>query len=73
MTGLQLSDGTFQMRVDEVLQPGTLVIEAATDLSANPLDWSPIFTNTTPTNVLYYTDPQPATNPTRFYRAYQFP
>ena len=29
MTGLQLTNGTFQMRVDDVLQPGTLVIEAS--------------------------------------------
>ena len=29
VTGLQLADGSFQMRVDGVLQPGTLVIEAS--------------------------------------------
>ena len=33
MTGLQLTNGTFQMRVDGVLQPGTLVIEASTNLA----------------------------------------
>jgi hypothetical protein len=69
MTGLQLTNGTFQMRVDDVLQAGTLVIEAST----NPPDWSPIFTNTTPTNVLFYTDPDASDAPTRFYRAFQFP
>jgi len=73
MTGLQLTNGTFQMRVDDVLQPGTLVIEAATYPAANPPDWLPVFTNTTPTNILFYTDPEAATNPTRFYRAFQFP
>jgi hypothetical protein len=69
MTGLQLTNGTFQMRVDAVLQPGTLVIEASTNLRA----WTPVFTNTKPTNVLFYTDPQAGSAPTRFYRAFQFP
>jgi hypothetical protein len=57
------------MRVDEVLQPGTLVIEACTNLAG----WCPVFTNTTPTNVLFYTDPDAGNAPTRFYRAFQFP
>ena len=70
MTGLQLTNGTFQMRVDDVLQPGTLVIEACTNLST---DWSPVFTNTTPTNVLFYTDPDASNYAGRFYRAFQFP
>jgi hypothetical protein len=70
MTGLQLTNGTFQMRVDDVLQPGTLVIEASTNLSTN---WGPVFTNTTPTNALFYTDPDAGNAPTRFYRAFQFP
>src|ERR1051325_8585353 len=52
MAGLQLTNGTFQMRVDGVLQPGTLVIEASTDLAG----WAPLFTNTTPTNVLFWAD-----------------
>jgi len=69
MTGLQLTNGTFPMRVDDVLQPGTLVIEASTDLAG----WLPIFTNTTPTNVLFYTDPDAGSYPGRFYRAYQSP
>ena len=69
MTGLQLTSGTFQMRVDELLQPGTLVIEAATNLAG----WAAIFTNTTPTNVLFYADPDAGNCPWRFYRAFQFP
>jgi hypothetical protein len=69
MTGLQLTNGTFQLRVDNVLQPGTLVIEASTNLAG----WSPVFTNTAPTNVLFYTDPEAGTFSTRFYRASQFP
>ena len=69
MTNLSGTDGTFQMRVDAVLQPGTLVIEASTNLAG----WEAIFTNTTPTNVLFYTDPDAATYPWRYYRAYQFP
>jgi hypothetical protein len=71
MTGLQLTNGTFQLRVDGVLQPGTLVIETSTNLSTT--NWAPIFTNTTPTNVLFYTDPDATNTPTRFYRAFQFP
>ncbi len=70
IAGLQLADGAFQVRVDNVSQPGTLVIEASTDLA----DWTPVFTNTTPTNVLFYTDtPAGPSAPSRFYRAYQFP
>jgi hypothetical protein len=45
------------------------VIEASTNLAG----WSPVFTNTTPTNVLFYTDPDAGNSPTRFYRAFQFP
>jgi uncharacterized delta-60 repeat protein len=51
ITHFQPTNGVFQMRVDEVLQPGTLVIEASADLAV----WAPVFTNTTPTNVLFYT------------------
>ncbi len=69
MTPLQPTNGAFQMRVDDVLQPGTLVIEAATNL----VGWAPVFTNSTPTNALFYTDPDASNAPTRFYRAYQFP
>ena len=69
MTSLQLTNGTFQLRVDEVLQPGTLVIEACTDLAG----WAPVFTNTTPTSRLFYTDPDAGSFPSRFYRAFQFP
>jgi uncharacterized delta-60 repeat protein len=69
LTGLQPTNSPFQLRVDGVLQPGTLVIEASTDLAG----WSPVFTNTTPTNVLYYTDPDAGGHPSRLYRAFQFP
>jgi hypothetical protein len=69
MTNLNRTNGTFQMRVDEVLQPGTLVIEASTNLAG----WAPVFTNTTPTNVLFYTDPEAGSHLWRFYRAFQFP
>jgi hypothetical protein len=50
MTGLPLTNGSLQLRVEDVLQPGTLVIEASTDLAG----WVPVFTNTIPTNVLFY-------------------
>jgi hypothetical protein len=69
MTGLQLTNGAFQLRVDAVLQPGTLVIEASTDL----VGWAPVFTNTSPTNVVFYTDPDAGNRPARFYRAFQYP
>jgi hypothetical protein len=52
-----------------MLQPGTLVIEASTNLASR----SPVFTNITPTNVLFYTDPDASNAPPRFYRAFQFP
>lgn len=45
------------------------MIEASANLAA----WAPIFTNTIPTNVLFYADPDAGNSPTRFYRAYQFP
>ncbi len=69
VTGPQLTNGTFQLRVDRVLQPGTLVIEAGTNLAG----WEAIFTNTTPTNVLFYTDPEASNYLRRFYRTFQFP
>ena len=69
LTTLPTTNGIFQLRVNDLLQPGTLVIEAATNLAG----WAPVFTNTTPTNVLLYTDPDASTRPTRFYRAFQFP
>jgi hypothetical protein len=69
ISGLNLTNGTFKMRVDDVLKPGTLVIEASTNLAG----WAPVFTNTTPTNMLFYTDPDAGNSPTRFYRAFQFP
>ena len=69
ISGLNLTNGTFKMRVDDVLQPGTLVIEASTNLAS----WSPVFTNTTPTNVLFYTDPDASNSPIRSYWAFQFP
>jgi hypothetical protein len=71
MTCFQSTNGTFQMRVDGVLQPGTLVIEAATNLCTT--NWAGVFTNTTPTNVPFYTDPDASIAPARFYRAFQFP
>jgi uncharacterized delta-60 repeat protein len=69
MTGLQRTNGAFHIRVEDVLQPGTLVIEASTNLAG----WAPVFTNTTPTNVLFYTDPETGNYRRRFYRAFQFP
>jgi uncharacterized delta-60 repeat protein len=69
VTVLQPATGTFQLQVDDVLQPGTLVIEASTNLT----DWAPVFTNVAATNVLYYRDPDAGSVPARLYRAFQFP
>ena len=55
------------MRVDELLQGCTAVIETSTDL----VGWTPIFTTPTPTNVLFDTDPDAGSFPWRFYRALQ--
>ncbi len=68
ITSSRLAGGTFEMLVDN-LQPGTLVIEASTNFSG----WAAVFTNTTPTNTVFYTDPDVGGQPTRFYRAFQFP
>ena len=65
----QMTNGTFQMRVENVLQSGMVVIEASTTLAG----WSPVFTNTTPTNVLFYADRDSGSYLRRFYRALQFP
>jgi hypothetical protein len=59
----------LQFELDKVLQPGTLVIEASTNLA----DWRAVSTNIAPTNVIFYTDPDAGKSPTRFYRAFQFP
>jgi uncharacterized delta-60 repeat protein len=69
LTGLNLASGAFQLRVDEVLQPGTLVIESSTNFAV----WVPVLTNPTPTDVLFYTDPNAGSLPKRFYRAIQSP
>ncbi|HEY9172535.1 MAG TPA: hypothetical protein VI136_09655 [Verrucomicrobiae bacterium] len=69
LTGLRLTNGTCQLRVDELLEACTVVIETSTKLAG----WVPIFTNTKPTNVLFYTDPQATSHSWRFYRAFQFP
>jgi hypothetical protein len=61
-------DRAWAVAVDAVLQPGTLVTEAATNLAG----WAAVFTNTTPTNVVFYTDPEASDASTRFCRAYQF-
>jgi uncharacterized delta-60 repeat protein len=69
LTALNPVNGNFQLRVEDVLQPGTLVVEASSILAG----WTPVFTNTAPTNVVYYTEPGTGNNAVRFYRAFQFP
>jgi 3-isopropylmalate dehydratase small subunit len=65
MTDLKLINGTFQMQVENLSQFSTVLIEASTNLSG----WSPLYTNSTPTNVLFYTDPNANNFLWRFYRA----
>jgi hypothetical protein len=68
ITDFKLIDGTFRMSLDN-LQPNPIVIEASTDLSG----WVPVYTNTAPANVLFYTDPESSNSPKRFHRAFQAP
>ena len=63
---------TVRLTIDGIpisVPKGTLVIEASTNLAG----WAPVFTNTTPTNVLFYSDPEAGSHLWRFYRAFQFP
>ncbi len=69
LTSVQQSGGTYGLRVDQVLQPGTLIIEAWTNLAG----WSLVATNTTSANVFFYTDPNMGNHRQRLYRAFQFP
>ncbi len=67
LTALAQPDRAFKLRVDDPAQAPTLVVEASTNLRA----WAPVFTNTTPTNVLFYTDTGAGGYLGRFYRASQ--
>jgi len=69
MTNPSVTNGAFQMRVGGLLPPGTLGIEASTNLAG----WAPVFANTTPTKGLCYTDPEAVGHFWWFYRAFQFP
>ncbi len=69
LTAMPLTNGMFQLRVDEVLPSGSLVIEATSNLT----DWSPVFTNILSTNVVFHTDPDSSNHLRRFYRALQLP
>ena len=59
------SDGRVRFGVVTSFPGNPTVIESSPDLT----DWSPIATNVPPTNTFTFTDPSPATNGTRFYRA----
>ncbi len=69
LTGLPVANGSFQVQAEDLFDYGTLVLEASTNL----VGWTPLFTNTTPTNVVLYTDPNAGSTPRRLYRAFQFP
>jgi len=61
----KLTDGTFQIWLENLTSPGTVMLEASTNL----VGWSPLITNTAPTNVLFYTDQETSNHLWRFYRA----
>jgi len=61
----KLTNGPFQIWLENLTSPGTVVIEASTNL----VGWSPVITNTAPTNVLFYTDQETSNHLCRFYRA----
>jgi hypothetical protein len=63
---MKSTDAPAQSRL---VQPGTLAIEASTDFAS----CVPVLTNTTPTDVPSYTDPDARNYPWRFYRTFQFP
>jgi hypothetical protein len=59
----------FQLRLDSGTG-FTCVIQSSPDL----MNWSPVFTNTTDTNgVFYFTDPASTNGAQRFYRAFVNP
>ena len=64
---LQLSGGQFHLRLQDLpALPGRVVLEASSDLRAG---WTPILTNSTPLDVLDYTEPADLRQSQRFYRA----
>jgi len=69
ITDLKLTNGVFQILVENSFPLNAVVIEASTNLT----DWSALFTNAMPTNVLFYTDLDARSLPWRFYRALQRP
>jgi hypothetical protein len=60
-----MPDNRFEFNVVTSFPTNQHVIEA----SANLLNWTPISTNVPLTNTFPFTDPSPATNSPRFYRA----
>ncbi len=57
----RMSNGVYQM---QLRRPNAVVIEASTNL----VGWTPIFTNSTTTNLLFYNDASVGSLPSRFYR-----
>ena len=62
-------NGSFRVRLIGMSQTSAVVIEASTNL----LDWMPLYTNTTPTTLIKYSDPVTTNHPNRFYRAMEVP
>ncbi len=67
LSNVILTNGVFQMCVKGYSLPGKLVIEASTNL----LEWLPVFTNSTTTNLMFFTDTSNGSS--RFYRAVLLP
>jgi hypothetical protein len=59
------TNGTFRMSLEGMSRTNALVIEASTDLE----NWSPLFTNITPTTLLKHADPKASNHVWQFYRA----
>jgi hypothetical protein len=66
ITDTRMSNGIYQV---QLRRPNAVVIEASTNLAG----WTPIFTNYTTTNLLFYNDASAGSHPSRFYRAMRVP
>lgn len=64
---LTFSNGTFRLRLTSFTGQGPSVISA----SSNLLDWVAIYTNQPAAGSVEFVDPASATEPCRFYRAFE--
>ena len=59
----------FRLRLVGMSQTSAVLIEASTNL----VNWTPVFTNTTPTTLIKYSDRVTTNQTYRFYRALEIP